>query len=83
MKTVSLFEGAQLELAGAERRLALAIQALRDFDLEFADKVAGDELARSLAHERESLCCELDAAKRRHAECHAQAEEMKQGVNEK
>jgi hypothetical protein len=71
---VSLLEGASLELAGAERRLTLAIQASRDFHAEFSRKsVSGDllspDLTRALTTEHFCLEIEADAALRRRDEC--------------
>lgn len=77
MQTVTLLEGAKLELQGAERRLALALQEIADFDSEFSGKNVSPELARDLAHQRECLECELDAARRRHAECLAQVNDLR------
>jgi hypothetical protein len=78
IEVVTLVEAAKLELAGSERRLAIAIQSLADFDAEFASKTVGDELACALAHERDALATELDAAIRRHNECAMQVAELKQ-----
>jgi hypothetical protein len=78
METVSLLEGAQLELAGAGRRLALALQALADFDSEWGNKTLAPELLDSLAHQLDTLETEVDAARRRRNECAAQVAELKQ-----
>jgi hypothetical protein len=77
VETVSLLEGASLELQGAERRLALAKQALADFDADPANGPVSAELAVSLAHERDGLETELDAARRLYASCLAQFTELR------
>jgi hypothetical protein len=64
MEIVTLLEAAHLELQGAERRLALARQALADFDAETAERNVSVELAESFRRERDLL----DAARRRHEE---------------
>jgi hypothetical protein len=66
---ISLREAARLELLGAERRLALAKQSLQDFIAQHVEAIVSPDLAESLAHERNALELELDAAQRRHAEC--------------
>ena len=77
METISLIEAALLECRGAEQRLAVARQALQDFDLEFANRAGSSELHESLAHQRCVLEVEVDSARRRHAECLAQYTELK------
>ena len=77
VQTISLLEGARLELEGAQLRLARAIQALQDFDAEFAGRTVGNGLARALAHEREALATELGAATWRHKECAVQLADLK------
>jgi hypothetical protein len=77
MEYLTLIETVELELAGADRRLAVATQSLKDFDLEFADKSVSPELARALANERLSLECELDAARRRREDCQQQLRDLK------
>jgi hypothetical protein len=66
---ISLLEASKAELAGAERRLALAKQALEDFRAEHDDKAVSRELALSLAAERDAVETELDAAARQVRHC--------------
>jgi hypothetical protein len=86
METISLLEATRLELAGAERRLDLAARLYRDFVAEHCVVIDGLAIYRpsptvemrvSLDHERVALEIELDAARRRHAECLAQFIELK------
>jgi hypothetical protein len=73
----SLLEGASLELQGAGLRLALAKEALADFDADHAADAPGSPgLALSLAHERDGLETEMDAARRRYTDCLAQLIEL-------
>lgn len=76
MEAVSLLEGASLELQGAGLRLALAKQALADFDADQTNAPVSAELTLSLAHQRDSLETELDAARRRYADSLAQFTEL-------
>lgn len=62
-------EIAELELAGAERRLELAERTLADFDKENQSRSVSVGLAQSLARERAALETEFDAAHRRRDDC--------------
>jgi lactam utilization protein B len=75
---ISLLESARAELAGAERRLALARQALADFKAEHDGKVVSRDLALSLAHEKDAVETEVDAAERQMQHCTAVLAEMQQ-----
>jgi hypothetical protein len=75
---ISLIETAKLELAGAEHRLDVARQNYRAFVEEHGaisdglliySPVPSPQMRMSLEHERESLECELDAARRQVAHC--------------
>jgi hypothetical protein len=77
VEAVSILEGASLELQGAGLRLVLAKEALADFDADHAaDAPVSPGLALSLAHQRDSLETEMDAARRRYADCLAQFIEL-------
>jgi hypothetical protein len=78
---ISLVETSRAELAG-ERRLALAKQALEDFKAEHDGKVVSPELAWSLAHEKDAVETEVDAAERQVAHCREEIEilELAEGV---
>jgi hypothetical protein len=67
MTYISLKESAHLELQGAAQRLAIAKQALADFDAEHGnDYPASPELRESHERQRAVLETELDAARRQH-----------------
>jgi hypothetical protein len=74
---VRLLEGALLELQCAERRQALAKQALQDFEAENDGKILSAELAQSLVRERFAGETEFDEARRRHEEGLRQCHELR------
>jgi hypothetical protein len=82
---INLLETAKLELAGAEHRLATAQQNYRAFAEEHGTIIDGlfiyspapsPEMRMSLEHERDSLECELDAARRQVEHCNEVLAEM-------
>lgn len=76
MKRISLLAAARLELQGAEQRLARAERDLSDFHLEHDGRTYPSDLLRSIAHEREMLETEFDAARRRRDECAMHCKEL-------
>jgi len=66
---IGLLEAAKLELAGAEQRLRIATQTLEEFLADRLGASLSPDLRQSLDHERASLECELDAARRQVRHC--------------